>query len=122
MSKGDPRFLAILDEMRDVHIRKSADYGDQTDPLANVRASADWGISPWVGTMIRATDKIIRLQSLLNNGKLENESARDSLIDLASYAIIALVLMEEEQQYANNMAEALDAPFDWDSFDDDGMC
>jgi len=48
--------------------------------------------------MIRANDKIIRLQSLLVKGKLENESARDSLIDLASYAIIALILMEEEER------------------------
>lgn len=93
---GDPRFLEVLDEMAQIHIRKSADYGDQDDPLANVRASADWGVDPWVGTMIRATDKVIRLQSLLANGKLENESARDSFLDLASYAIIALILMEED--------------------------
>ena len=135
MSKGDPRFLAILDEMKEIHVRKSADYGDQTDPLANVRASADWGISPWVGTMIRATDKIIRLQSLLTNGKLENESARDSLIDLASYAIIALILMEEEQmeeeqkkvneqisQVHNKLTEYAGKAYKQDNFDPDGLC
>jgi len=130
MSKGDPRFLAILDEMKEIHVRKSADYGDQTDPLANVRASADWGISPWVGTMIRATDKIIRLQSLLTNGKLENESARDSLIDLASYAIIALILMEEEKekvneqisQVHNKLTEYAGKVYEQDNFDPDGLC
>ena len=101
---GDPRFFSILDEIRDVHIKKSADYGTNEDFLANVRASEDWGIPAWVGTMIRANDKIIRLQSLLVKGKLENESARDSLIDLASYAIIALILMEEEE---NNQQTAI---------------
>ena len=97
-SKGDPRFFAILDELRDIHERKSSDYGTGSDFLANVRSSAGWGISPWVGTMVRANDKIIRLQSLIANGKLENESARDSLIDLASYAIIACILMDEEAE------------------------
>lgn len=95
---GDPRFFAIIDEIKETHIRKSADYGTNEDFLANVRASEAWGIPAWVGTMIRAGDKIIRLQSLLVKGKLENESARDSLIDLASYAIIALILMEEEER------------------------
>lgn len=63
--------------------------------------------------MIRANDKIIRLQSLLVKGKLENESARDSLIDLASYAIIALILMEEQEKIENVLN---------DDFDPDGMC
>jgi len=94
--KGDPRFHKILAELKATHERKSADYGTGDDFLANVRASAGWGISPWIGTMIRANDKIIRLQSLIENGKLENESARDSLIDLASYAIIACILLDEE--------------------------
>ena len=93
---GDPRFHSILAELRATHEKKSADYGTGEDFLANVRASAGWGISPWIGTMIRANDKIIRLQSLIENGKLENESARDSLIDLASYAIIACILLDEE--------------------------
>ena len=94
--KGDPRFHKILNELKATHEKKSADYGTGEDFLANVRASAGWGISPWIGTMIRANDKIIRLQSLIENGKLENESARDSLIDLASYAIIACILLDEE--------------------------
>ena len=96
--KGDPRFLKILDELKSIHERKSFDYGTGEDFLANVRASSGWGVSPWVGTMIRATDKIIRLQSLVQKGRLENESARDSLIDLASYAIIAAILLDEETE------------------------
>jgi len=110
---GDPRFLAILDELKATHQKKSADYGTNSDFLANVRASENWGIPAWVGTMIRANDKIIRLQSLLVKGKLENESARDSLIDLASYAIIALILMEEQEKIENVLN---------DDFDPDGMC
>jgi hypothetical protein len=109
--KGDPRFFAILDELKKIHERKSADYGTGGDFLANVRASKNWGVPAWVGTMIRANDKIIRLQSLLAKGSLENESARDSLIDLASYAIIALILMEEEEEEKRER-----------DFDPDGLC
>ena len=95
--KGDPRFHKILNELKATHEKKSADYGTGEDFLANVRASAGWGISPWIGTMIRANDKVIRLQSLRSKGYLANEPARDALLDLASYAIIALVLMDEEE-------------------------
>lgn len=92
---GDPRFTEILSELEEIHKKKSADYGTNDDLLANVKASTDWGVPAWVGAMIRATDKVIRLQSMATKGHLVNESARDACLDLASYAIIALILMEE---------------------------
>jgi hypothetical protein len=101
VTDGDPRFHAVLDELRAIHAKKSADYGLGDDYLANVRASAAWGITPWVGTMIRAQDKIIRLQSLQAKGHLANESARDSLLDLCSYSIIALILLDEKEGKKN---------------------
>lgn len=92
------RFHEILKELGDLHDKKQADYGRGDDPFANVRASSDWGVSGWVGAMIRGSDKLRRLQSLIANGKLANESAEDSLRDLAVYSIIALVLFEQEQK------------------------
>jgi len=92
------RFHEILKELGDLHDRKQADYGRGDDPFANVRASSDWGVPGWVGALIRGTDKLRRLQSLISNGKLQNESAEDSLRDLAVYAIIALVLFEQEKK------------------------
>src|SRR6266487_2578430 len=50
---GDPRFRAVLDELQAMHDRKSADYGRDEDPYANVRASEDWGIPGWVGALVR---------------------------------------------------------------------
>lgn len=91
------RFHEILKELADLHDKKQADYGRGDDPFANVRASLEWGVPGWVGALIRGNDKIRRLQALLINGKLENESAEDSLRDLAVYAIIALVLFEQEK-------------------------
>ena len=91
-------FGEILREMQELHDRKSRDYGRTGDPLANVRASAAFGVPPWVGALIRQNDKLVRLQSYRLNGHLANESVRDSLIDNAVYAVIALVLYDEAQE------------------------
>jgi hypothetical protein len=93
---GHPEFYRILQELGNMHEKKGSDYGTGEDPLANVRASTDWGVPAWIGTLIRANDKVIRLQSAAKGSKLRNEGIEDSLIDLASYAIIALVLYREK--------------------------
>lgn len=89
------RFHRILRDLGHLHDRKQADYGSDTDPFANVRASNEWGIDEWVGAMVRATDKVRRLQSFARKGSLANESAVDAFDDLAVYAVIARVLYEE---------------------------
>ena len=94
--RSDVRFHEILAELGALHDKKAADYGRDDDPLANVRAAEEWNVAPWIGAMIRLTDKVRRLQSLAKKGSLANESAADSLRDIAVYAIIALILLEEE--------------------------
>lgn len=89
------RFYSILGELGLLHALKNADYGTDADPFANVRGSLDWGISPWVGALLRATDKIKRLQKYARHGELANEAVEDSFRDLAVYAVIGLVLFEE---------------------------
>lgn len=88
-------FEQILEEIREMHNRKQADYGQTGDPFANVRASEDFGIPGWVGCMTRANDKMRRIQKAAKGGKLANESIEDSLLDLAVYSIIGLVLFRE---------------------------
>lgn len=95
---GHPEFLKLLDATRELHNRKAADYGRGADPFANVRASAEFGIPAWVGVMVRAGDKLHRIKSFIANGSLKNESVEDSLMDLAAYSLIALVLLREEQK------------------------
>jgi hypothetical protein len=95
---GDPRFHALLKEIADLHDKKQEDYGTDGDPFANVRASRDFGVSPWIGAVIRLHDKVIRLKSFSRRGVLANESVEDSLLDIAVYALIALVLYREERE------------------------
>lgn len=98
--KGDPRFHALLAEMGALHDRKQADYGRGQDPLANVRASAEFGVPPWVGAVLRANDKVHRIKSMIQNGRLENESVEDSLMDVAVYMLLARILRDEERAAA----------------------
>ncbi len=65
--------------------RKNADYGD---------SFANYGP---VGVIVRMGDKIQRLSSVSKNGVtlVNNESIRDTLIDLHNYAAMAIMLMDE---------------------------
>lgn len=94
---GDPRFLQKLEEIAELHSRKQYDYGKDEDPFANLRASQEFGVPPWVGAVIRLNEKVTRIKSFVAKGELKNESLPDSLIDLSIYALIALILFEEDE-------------------------
>lgn len=93
---GDPRFHALLREIGELHDRKQRDYGSSADPFANVRASEEWGVAPWIGALVRLNDKVHRLKRFAQKGSLANESAEDSMLDIAVYALIALILYREQ--------------------------
>lgn len=78
----------VLARLREIMLKKQADYGP--------RNIMDCG-QP--GVVIRANDKMARLKNLygISDGTFQmktasNESIEDSFIDLANYAIIALML------------------------------
>lgn len=100
MHPNSQKFHDLLKEAGDLHDSKQTDYGNPTDPFNNLRGSLDWGIEPWVGACVRMNDKVKRLQAYVRNGSLKHESARDSLMDIAVYALIAIVLLEEENSNA----------------------
>lgn len=100
------RFHEILRELGELHDRKQADYGTDNDPFANIRASAEFGIRPVLGAILRANDKVNRIKIWILKGALKNESIEDSLRDNAVYNIIALVLLEQEQTLEDARAVA----------------
>lgn len=89
------RFHALLKQLGNLYDKKMQDYGTTDDPLFNVRGSQEWGVKPWIGAMVRANDKVKRLQKFAGTGELANESVEDAFMDLAGYALIGLVLYEE---------------------------
>jgi len=105
---GDPRYRALLDEMWKLHCKKGHDYGSDEDFLANLRASQAFGIAAWVGAMVRANDKMIRIKNAAKGVDLANESLEDSLMDLAAYALLALVLYREAHSTSSSLEEKMD--------------
>jgi len=93
---GDPRFYALLDEIAELHSRKNHDYSKASEPLSNFRRSRDLGVEPWKGVLVRMSDKYSRIEQLANGKNPKNESMRDSLVDLAVYSLICVLLREDE--------------------------
>jgi len=94
-------FLELLQEMKALHESKSADYGSEDDPLANIRTGADFvNIEAWRGCMVRIADKVQRLRTYCRTGRLVHEGVRDTLLDLSAYSLLAIVLFDEGQRDA----------------------
>jgi hypothetical protein len=93
---GSREFLAVLDELKQLHLRKTLDYGVDEDALSNIRSSSDVVNMPaWAGCILRISDKMHRLKAYFRRGKCEFDGVEDTLKDIACYAAIALVLHRE---------------------------
>jgi hypothetical protein len=88
----NPRFDMLLSEMRELHEKKNHDYARDDDPFSNFTFAAEiadgfTGSDAVFATMIGI--KLARLKELRGKGKdAQNESAHDSLKDLAMYAAL----------------------------------
>lgn len=70
-------------------VRKHRDYGPR-----NISNSPGGAIN---GLRVRMHDKMARINHLVDSGKEpDNESLRDSFMDLANYAVIALMVLDGE--------------------------
>lgn len=73
--------------------KKNADYAgnEGKEPFANFTRVESMGIcSTEQGFLVRMTDKMSRLSSFVESGKLavENESFEDTIIDIVNYAVL----------------------------------
>ena len=70
-------------------VRKHRDYGPK-----NIASAPGGAIN---GLRVRMHDKMARINHLVDSGKEpDNESLRDSFMDMANYAVIALMVLDEE--------------------------
>ena len=93
---GDPRFYQLLEEIAELHSRKNHDYAKTNEPLSNFTRSRAIGVEPWRGVLVRMSDKWSRIEQLSSGKVAKNESLRDSLIDLAVYALLDVLLLADE--------------------------
>tara|TARA_X000000950_G_C13347258_1_gene430941 strand:+ start:203 stop:514 length:312 start_codon:yes stop_codon:yes gene_type:complete len=91
------RFKELLEEMKKTHDAKRHDYASVEDIFANFRTCEMGGIPAWKGCCVRLGDKFSRTMGFAKKELLEvkDESIKDTLIDMANYALIALILYEE---------------------------
>ena len=88
--------LDVYEELWDVLIKKQSDYGPN-----NIR-NAPGG--PLNGLQVRLYDKMSRLINLIESGATpENESLRDTFVDIANYGVIGVMILDntfpEAQDY-----------------------
>jgi len=105
---GSKKFHALLDTMRQMHIDKNAGYAgaDNPDPFANFRECERFGVSAFKGCMVRLSDKFIRTTNLIRDPTNERvgEKITDTLLDLAAYSLIAIILLQEQNKETANEA------------------
>lgn len=77
----------IYTEARVVLLKKHQDYGPK-----NISLSPG---GPLNGLRVRMHDKLARINNLLDSGATpENESLRDSFLDLMNYSAIAMIVLD----------------------------
>ncbi len=94
MNKTD-RMAVIMREMLKTYRDKNADYGDSF-----AKSYEEFGMT---APVVRMSDKMERLKSLSKaEASVKDESIRDTLIDLANYAMMTVVEIEEEERNKKN--------------------
>ena len=96
-NKRIEQMTAVQKEALSIFTKKNHDYGD---------AFATYGPT---GVIVRIGDKIQRLQSINARGitMINNESIRDTLVDLHNYAAMAVMLIDEQKTKDNAHNEFL---------------
>ena len=92
----------ILNEIHNLYIRKNHDYGDSFHILYEEEGMA--------AVRIRLGDKLNRFKTLTKGAEqlVADEGVRDTLIDLANYAIMGIIEMDrvaQEEQALDNLTK-----------------
>lgn len=82
-------FIAITKMMADIYERKNADYGDSFHALFE-----KYGMTY---ALAHLEEKLNRINAITKNGehKVKNEGVLDSLLDMANYAILTYMEIDE---------------------------
>ncbi len=81
-----------VQEAMELARKKNRDYAKEHDALWNLKRGGPFGVA------VRMDDKVGRLLNLLQPGKVaavDDESARQTLVDMINYPWLCMALMEE---------------------------
>lgn len=89
LNKDTQAFKEITTKMLKLYIAKNKDYGNSFEQSLN-----KFGI---VAGIVRMGDKMNRIESLsTKEAQVKEESIKDTLIDLANYAIMTLIWLNKQ--------------------------
>jgi hypothetical protein len=85
------RHKELLENMHDIYVRKNHDYGDSVHDTY-----LKYGITSF---LVRLEDKMNRARTLSQKEQMvQDEKLVDTFLDMANYAILAIMELEEEEQ------------------------
>jgi len=97
---------ALTEKARSLMERKNQDYAGDSEhgiqPFANFERVEALGIcSTEQGFLVRMTDKISRLSSYVQAGKLEvsDETVYDTLVDLINYSVLMAAYLADNTEH-----------------------
>lgn len=88
---SESKFESITKEMLELYKIKNKNYGNSFS-----KQFEEYGLT---SVCIRLEDKLNRLKSLNKQGKeanVDDESIRDTLVDLANYAILTVIELDKQ--------------------------
>jgi len=90
-------FDEITEKMRAIMLSKGNDYANE-DRLSNFKlAGSICGLTPEQNCLSLIATKVARLGVLLKSNKeANNESIEDSLVDMANYTLLLIMLLKDE--------------------------
>ncbi len=83
----------LLDNLHNLYIAKNHDYGDSVHDTYK-----KYGLTSF---LVRMEDKLNRVRTLnknINDIQVPTEKIEDTLLDLANYAILAVLELKEEEK------------------------
>jgi hypothetical protein len=100
----------LCEKAKAIMVNKNHDYtGNQgNSPFANFERCEAMGLcSTEVGLLVRVTDKVSRLSTFANCGKLkvENESYEDAILDIINYCILLSGIVKTKQKRAFDLTQ-----------------
>lgn len=93
LAESVERFTEITNNMAKTYAAKNHDYGNSFD-----KSLDKFGV---VASIVRMGDKMNRIESLTNKeAKVNDESVKDTLLDLANYAIMTVMWLDKTRKGA----------------------
>lgn len=90
LSENVEQFMSITQDMAKTYAAKNHDYGNSFEESLD-----EFGL---VASVVRLGDKMNRIKSLIKKeAQVKDESIKDTLLDMANYAIMTVMWMNKKQ-------------------------